>query len=71
VKFADGDRVTGVPANENMRKEHPTVTGYYENHKWTFGNEQHSTEFIVVDDIPVDCDEIRFATRRDKDTMLS
>lgn len=71
MKFTNGDRVTGVPANEHMKKAHPTVTGYYEHSQWEFGGDTFSTEFIMVDDVAVDCDEIRLATRRDKDTMLS
>lgn len=65
-----GDKVTGVPAEANLRKKHPTVTGFYEDHVYEFGGETFKTEFVMVQGIALDCTDIRPATRREKETVL-
>lgn len=67
----EGDRVTGVPANEVARKEHPTVTGYYEVSNIEWLGEHYKIEYVRVGNISVDCDNIRPAHRREKDTVFS
>lgn len=65
-----GDRVTGEPIAPDMRAEHPTVTGIYEVREWSLGDETDQIPGINVNGISVDCDDIRPANRREKDTVL-
>lgn len=65
-----GDRVTGVPCHPGFRKQHPTVTGYYDKTTWKFMGEWHITELVVVGGSSVDCDDIRPARAAEEDTFL-
>lgn len=66
-----GDRVTGVPIAPDMKKKHPRVTGVYHEVLWSLGDETDKIPMVMVGDIAVDCDEVRPANRREKDTVLS
>ena len=65
-----GERVTGVPANPYTRKKYPTVTGYYDRQKVEFLGEEHIIEYVKVGKSDVDCENIRPAARREKDTVF-
>lgn len=65
-----GERVTGVPGNPPLRRQYPTVTGYYDFENVNISGVEFKQEFVVVDDHFIDCKEVRPATRREKDTVL-
>jgi hypothetical protein len=65
-----GEKVTGVPENPDLRKAFPTVTGFYDEETWDAMGETVTTQFVMVGDIAVDCNDIRKATRREKETVL-
>lgn len=65
-----GERVTGVPVHKPTRRKHPTVTGYYDRSKWEFMGKEYVTEFVTVGNEAVDCEDIRPAERREKDTVF-
>lgn len=67
----NGDKVTGVPSVEDMRKKHPTVTGFYDSEVIEFMGNGHKVEFVMVGDVAVSCTKIRPALRREKETVLS
>lgn len=66
----EGDRVTGEPANWMRREQHPTVTGYFHTREFDFGGHTIKTDFVMVGEVPIDCENIRPANRREKDTVL-
>ena len=66
----NGDRVTGVPLGE-LRETHPTVTGRFEEVESTLGDSSATVGFVVVGQDYIDCENIRAANRREKDTVLS
>ena len=65
-----GDKVTGEPVNKGTRRKYPMVTGYYDYEIWEAMGQTHKTEFVMVGDVAVDCEKIRAATRREKETVL-
>lgn len=64
-----GDIVTGVPANERLQAEYPTVTGTYEKNEVKTPLFEFTAEYVrLADGTSVDCNDIQPASRRDKIT---
>lgn len=65
-----GDKVTGVPLG-GLKKEYPMVTGTYEVVPVHFMNETVPQVFIKVGQDYIDCENIKPAGRREKETVIA
>lgn len=65
-----GDRATGVPANPNVRRNYPTITGVYDQERVDNGDiPPYTVQYVVIEDGQIiDCSSVRPASRRDKVT---